>query len=286
MGGKTINGVQAQFAYPQQAYANLYSTYANSDADFIGNEAIGGQAVVNGTAFGGNSIFNPMAGGMAYNPMMGMGMNPMMGCYGKFPGSEIYNMDLSKYGKYNLQLQKENLDNDVALKRAYSGARFKNDSMEDTVSRRCAVIQRMAKENNQDFVYNEYKNLLKISEEKLAECGVEKPSEEQKRAYAEKLYAESTGSSMLEDLTASGDSQFAQGLKQGALFGLGKMFTNKRNYEDNIKSMTGEEPDPAGQTWNKVGQATSWVITAGVAALALKFGAKGVGRLFKAGART
>ena len=255
-----INGMQRQMMDPSQYYGNSYATQVmNSDSDFMGLSPINGVS-------GGNGIFG---GGMMGGMMPGM----MGGMNGYGPGSECMNMSQIDYMKYQERMEDYQIDKQVRQKHKLANSEFSATAAEDVITRQIGVLQRKIKNNEQDSVFPEYNKLVKAVEEKLKEGGYvgEHTSKDQIKAHAEKLYFEATGKSVTDDLAANGDSGFVHGMKQG-VGGFGWMLTNKKNYEDNISDITGEDKSGTSTAWQKVGQFTSVLLTGAFALLALKGG--------------
>ena len=257
-----VNSVnmQRQMVDPSQYYANSYASgVMNGDETFAGMAPIGGAAFLNNDSVFGNDM--SCGGGANY------GYGGVGGGRGYGPGSETMNMTQEEYLIYQEKMENFQIDKQVRQQKRLAGATFQSTAAEDAISRQIAILQRKIKNNEQDTVMKEYAKLVKTVEEKLTESGAIPPGtpKDQIKAHAEKLYFEATGKSVTDDLTANGDSGFVQGLKEGLCFGI---FTNKKNYQDNISDITGEDKNSSSSTWRKVGQ----FLTGGILAAAVIFG--------------
>jgi len=267
--------MQRQMVDPAQSYANSYANnIMNSDEDFAGLGQIGGAAYMNnnsnifgiGMGYGGEMNYGGgmgmgYGGGMNYGGGMGMG-------YG--PGSETMNMTQEQFLQHQEKMENYQIEKQVRQQKKLANAEFSSTAAEDSITRQIGILQRKIKNNEQDNVYTEYNKLINEVEIKLKEGGYigEHTDKNQIKAYAEKLYLKSTGKSVTEDLTQNGDSGFVQGLKQGIGCGFGSLFTNKKNYEDNISAITGEAKSSTSSTWKAVGN----FVAGGLSAALLVFG--------------
>lgn len=257
---------------PSQNWALAYANQASclSDCDDLASSSIFG----GGYGLGGRL------------PFMGMGG------YGYGPGSEIMNMSMDDYYKYQSDLNGKQLDYQLAAKRKAQLTGFKSTIAEDVITRRIAALQRAVEDNQQDYVMKEYTKLKNAVKHKLVEEGYPENelNTQQVKAYTDALYAKATGSSIVDQLEEHGDSPFVHGLKQGTLFGLGGEFANQKNYKDNLAKITGEDVTKEDKTWKTVGQWTSAIVTGGLAIIALPWlvrggfkGAAGTGKSFIGG---
>lgn len=271
-----VNNIQGRYIDPSQYYQNSYAAQVlNSDESLMGLSPIGGEAYINNnsTIFGnGFGTYPGFGGGI----MGGMGYG--MGCgMGYGPGSEVMNMSQIDYLKYQEKMENYQIDKQVRQQKKVASAEFSATGAEDALTRQIGVLQRKIKQNEQDSVLQEYNKLVQLAEHKLREGGYVngQVSKEQVKAYAEKLYFEATGKSVVNDLTENGDSGFVQGLKQGA-FGAGFLFANKKNYEDNVSAITGEAKNSTSSTWKAVGTGVSALLTGSLAVFGLIKGGKAI----------
>ena len=265
--------MQRQMVDSAQSYANSYANnIMNSDEDFAGLGAIGDVGYINNNSniFGGGTYYSGgMGAGMGYGGGMGMNYGGGMGM-GYVPGSETMNMTQEQFLQHQEKMENYQIEKQVRQQKKLANAEFSSTAAEDSITRQIGILQRKIKNNEQDNVYTEYNKLINEVEIKLKEGGYigEHTDKNQIKAYAEKLYLKSTGKSVTEDLTQNGDSGFVQGLKQGIGCGFGSLFTNKKNYEDNISAITGEAKSSTSSTWKAVGN----FVAGGLSAALLVFG--------------
>lgn len=235
--------------YLRQAYASQAGITDMSDDSLIGlNSLTGGY----GLGFGG-----PSFGGLGYYGMYG-------------PGSEVREMTMPQYLKYQEDMENEGMKKQVRQKHLYEATNFSASAQENDITRQVSILNRKIKDNEQDSIFKEYSRLTEAVKEKFAEAGYNNVPPEQIRTEAERLYQVKTGKSLTNDLMNSGDSSFMYGLKQGAGFGLGSLFTNKNSAAKNLSLITGEDI-PADETrWRYVGLATSAGLTLGAIPLIAK----------------
>lgn len=274
MGVSNVSAVQQQPRYvdPYLAYANM-SSMIDGDGTFMGMQPL--CSPFGNSVFGNNFGMNGMygMGGMngMYNPMCGLGP-----CNSRFgPGSEVMNMSQIDYLRYQENIEEYMLKKQVRQHKMAGALEFSSQAHDDTIARQIGVLSNLIKENEQDKFIGQYEKLITLTKEKLAHEGIEHATREQIKARAEKLYFESTGRSMVDDLTENGDGGFVQGLKQGVGVGVGSYFANTRNYKDNIAEITGEEKSKSDNAWKWVGR----FLAGGISILGLVFGAKGISAL-------
>lgn len=256
-----------------QCYANAFANQAlfGGDDTFMGLGPIGMDSAFGCSPYGGSF-------GGGFPGQYGMG-----GRFGYGPGSEIMNMTQKEYMQHQEDIENYQIDKNVRQQHKIAAAGFRTTAAENNISRQIAVLQRKIRENEQDSVMKEYNKLVQATEEKLKEGGYiqEGTPRDQVKAEAERLYQEQTGKGLLDDLQEHGDNPFWYGMKQAATLGT---VTNKRNYEDNVSDITGEDVSKTTEAWKWAGRAAG--VVAGVATgIALLFGgARGLGELFKKGA--
>lgn len=240
-----------------------------------------------------DSIFNPMYGGGAYGGAYGArsmygGMSG--GMYGYGPGSEIMNMTQEQYLNYQEKMNQRmeeydeaarlrQIDRSVRFRHRQEAAEFAADAPENAISRQIASLQRKIKEDDQDNIMHEYEKLTKLVRQKLEESGYRNVPDEQIKAYAEKLYANSTGANVVDDIKTNSTSPLLQGLGEGT--GLGFLFHHSDvNASDNIARITGENVSQSDKTWKWAGRILGAVGL--LVALPLIFkGGKGIKNLIK-----
>lgn len=227
--------------YLRQAYASQAGISDMSDDSLIGlNSLTGGYNL----GFGGMPSF----GGL--------------GCYGMYgPGSEVRDMSMPEYLKYQEDMENEGMKKQVRQKHLYEATNFRASAQENDITRQVSILNRKIKDNEQDSIFKEYTRLTDAVKDKFAEAGYTNVPDDQIRTEAERLYATKTGKSLTSDLMNSGDSSFMYGLKQGA-GGLGFLFTNKNSAAKNLSLITGEDIPADENRWRYIGIATSAGLTA------------------------
>lgn len=255
------------YVNPAQYYTNMYNSLAmNSDPMFAFSNTAGGQAFMDMDS----SLFNCP---MGFNPSFGFGGFYGMG-YG--PGSEIFtkNMTQKDLLKYQSDLKKTqmgaSMDELVDEHHVTDATGFLTTSDDDAFIRQVGILQRKIHQKEQDSFVKEYNKLQKLAKAKLEKSPyvIERggATAVEVRAYTEKLYAQATGKSMVEELEEYGNTPFVQGLKDGC-FGIGHLFTDKKDYEDNISAITGEDTRLESKVWRYTGAGVSALATCGLAIL-------------------
>ena len=257
----------------QNALAQRYASMIQA-GDFAGSASSGISAM-------DTDICNPFgmqgslfSGGMGYGMGMGMGYG-----YSQREMQMMNNMTSAEYSRYqaleNAKLQEEledgQMERAVRRKHKYETAGFKANAAEDVIARQISTLQHKIKDNEQDHIRNEYARLLESVREKFKEAGYTHPDENQVKAYAEKLYAEHTGSNLLSDIENNGNGEFVHGLKQGA-FGVGWLFTNNNGSKDTVSNITGEQKSLSDKAAQVAGIAISALATFAVGAFVLRRG--------------
>lgn len=211
---------------------------------------------------------NPLMGGLgsnyftqAYNGLVGLddalgnvgldsslftlGSNPM-GMYGGMMGYnsktwQMYNnMDPIEQMRYQMDLQKQQLDLQTEYKKKYAGEEFKEKAADTAVTRQFGALQRSIAD--QGDVMTEYNKAIAAYKRKLTEEGAidANTPEDQVKAQSEEAYFNATGVSLTDDIKRHGNNEFVQGLLEGT-FGLGFLVNNGKSAKDNISTITGEQ---------------------------------------------
>lgn len=241
----------------------------NSGTGGIGmGSTFGNQPSIFGNGYGMNYGFNQM-------PPMKEGES-----------LDEYKERVRSYMALQNEMQQFQTEMQVNNQKRNNGINFALTSEEDMVTRQIAILQSKIKANEQDQIMDCYNKLLQSAKQQLKNQGIDvnSVSNDQLKAYVEKLYGQATGKSMTDEIAEHGSGQFGAGFKDG-LFGLGWLFTNKRTAKDNIAEITGE-PTSRKDKWNRVlGTAVSAILTAGPALMAfggqLKLGTKILGGILK-----
>lgn len=243
--GLGISGSQ----YLRQAYASQAGITDMTDDSLMGlNSLTGGY---------GLGLGCPSFGGLGYYGMYG-------------PGSEVREMTMPQYLKYQEDMENEGMKKQVRQKHLYEATNFSASAQENDITRQVSILNRKIKDNEQDSIFKEYTRLTEDVKEKFAEAGYKDVSDEQIRTEAERLYQVKTGKSLTGDLMNSGDSSFMYGLKQGAGFGLGALLTNKNSSAKNLSLITGEDIPADENRWRYIGTAASIGLTAAAIPLVAK----------------
>ena len=164
-----------------------------------------------------------------------------------------YGMPYMGTGYFNPQYQMQTMqqwDNfgvgrQVAAYQNQNNAQFQMASQTQNISRQIQILQTEIKSNHQDNVKAEYNKLLaavKASYGSQIASGVSaEEAEAQVKAYAERLYAQQTGTYITDDIKNNSSGSFWSGVKQVLSFGLG----NKTTADENIAMINGTKQTTA-----------------------------------------
>lgn len=168
------------------------------------------------------------------NPMMGTDimasgmMNPMMmgGFYN--PATQI---------NYMNQMDQFAIDRQVKLYKNQNNAQFQMSAQTDGISKQVQVLAEKAQGNKQNAIQSAYNRLVaSVKDTYGAQLqGSADEKEAQARAYAERIYAQQTGSFLTDDIRANAGGSFLEGFKQVVTLGLG----NRRTSEENVAKING-----------------------------------------------
>lgn len=177
--------------------------------------------------------------------------------YSTIPFCGVNTQQAVEYAKQSQRLNSINIDSNLTLNKQNTAARYLTTSGDDTISRQIAALQRQVKDNKQDNVMTEYGKLVAAVRTYFEDAGYPNVSDEQVKATAERMYAQATGTALVDELKANGNSSFTQGFKQVVTLGL----TGNRTYRDNVEQITGEHSK------DKLDTAVQWTgrITGGLA---------------------
>ena len=172
-----------------------------------------------------NYGMNPMFG----TDIMASGMmNPMMmgGFYN--PATQI---------NYMNQMDQYAIDRQVKLYKNQNNAQFQMSAQTDGISKQVQVLAEKAQGNKQNAVQAAYNKLVaSVKDSYGAQLqGTADEKDAQARAYAERIYAQQTGSLLTDDIRANADGSFIEGFKQVVTLGLG----NRRTSEENVAKING-----------------------------------------------
>lgn len=133
----------------------------------------------------------------------------------------------------------------VAAYQNQNNAQFQMAAQTENISRQIQILQTEIKSNHQDNVKAEYNKLLaavKASYGSQIASGVSaEEAEAQVKAYAERLYAQQTGSYITDDIKNNSSGSFWSGVKQVLSFGFG----NKTTADENISMINGTKQTTA-----------------------------------------
>ncbi|HNW25955.1 MAG TPA: hypothetical protein PLG15_06185 [Candidatus Gastranaerophilaceae bacterium] len=241
--------------YPQSGICN--NGNLSGDDIFYGNDDFLSSSIFNNNGF--NTLNN--LGGGCFGPTI------LQNSYG-YPGQmpmmqegetlEEYAKRVKDYvglqGEIQNDMQKSQLNNQVEYQKRMNGVNFDLTSEEDAITRQIAILQSKIKANEQDQIMSCYNKLLQSAKQQLAAQGIDvsKISNDQLKAYVEKLYNQATGKSMTDEIAENGTGQFWSGFGKG-FFGLGTLFGNSRTAQDNISDITGEPLSKSQMTSKAVG---------------------------------
>lgn len=266
---EAVRRVQLPMGNRGQCIANSFFNQSMMGTDdlFMGLGPIGGEAMMNGSCFGG---------GFGGGYMPGGGMYPGMG-YG--PGSETMNMTQKEYLQYQEELEKYQINKQVRQQKLVNAARFAVTSEENVITRSIGILNGAVVRNEQDHIPALYGKLLNSVREKLASANglnAGELTEEQVKSEAERLYEEKTGKSLIESINQNGDSSLWYGIKRGLSFGL---LTDSNSSDETIASITGEPVSKSSTAMRWLGTAVGAVVSVGAAIGAAIFGGKAIGKL-------
>ena len=180
-----------------------------------------------------------------YNNMNLMDM-PLMNAYSGYGAG----YGLGTFGMVNPQFQQAQMQNmqqwdnfginrQVQMYQNQNNAQFKMASQNENIQRQIQILNGQIKADNQDNVKTEYNKLLAAVETAYGSQIPSGTSAEDKqaqiKAYAERLYAQQTGSYITDDIRNNSSSSFMSGLKQVLSFGFG----NNTTADENIATIEG-----------------------------------------------
>ena len=180
-----------------------------------------------------------------YNNMNLMDM-PLMNAYSGYGAG----YGLGTFGMVNPQFQQAQMQNmqqwdnfginrQVQMYQNQNNAQFKMASQNENIQRQIQILNGQIKADNQDNVKTEYNKLLAAVETAYGSQIPSGTSAEDKqaqiKAYAERLYAQQTGSYITDDIRNNSSSSFMSGLKQVLSFGFG----NNTTADENIANIEG-----------------------------------------------
>ncbi len=172
--------------------------------------------------------------------MMNYGMmNPYM------MGTDVMSSGMMMGGFYNPatqinymnQMDQYAIDRQVKLYKNQNNAQFQMSAQTDGISKQVQVLAEKAQGNKQNAVQAAYNKLVaSVKDSYGAQLqGTADEKDAQARAYAERIYAQQTGSLLTDDIRANAGGSFIEGFKQVLTLGLG----NRRTSEENVAKING-----------------------------------------------
>ena len=172
--------------------------------------------------------------------MMNYGMmNPYM------MGTDVMSSGMMMGGFYNPttqinymnQMDQYAIDRQVKLYKNQNNAQFQMSAQTDGISKQVQVLAEKAQGNKQNAVQAAYNKLVaSVKDSYGAQLqGTADEKDAQARAYAERIYAQQTGSLLTDDIRANAGGSFIEGFKQVVTLGLG----NRRTSEENVAKING-----------------------------------------------
>ncbi len=167
-------------------------------------------------------------------------LNGISGTYGGLGTnySPLFNTYSGLYGYYygmDVDDAKENLQNNYDLSTLQQSYNNKQSVQTLDWSQLCANISTLLQQGRTDDAIVEYNKLTKSMSEASQYEGY---SESQIKALAQKMYAQTIGSSLLDDIDTYASGSFFQGLKAGIPI-IGTFFAQGNSKEDMISEVTG-----------------------------------------------
>lgn len=242
--------------------------------------------------------------GMGNGMGMGMGMTPGMGFGGCGYTPDIVNMSpeqytayqnrVSQYSKDQEQMyedyQKRQIERQVKQQHLYNAAEFQASSPELNIESKVANLKRLVDENRQDAIVGSFNELVKTIKSQMeesmsvgadgkkdlskeADAKLDAELDAKARAYALNLYTSKTGQNLVDDIGSHSDSDFVNGLKQGALFS--GLYANNKTAGYNISQIANEKEAPGGKIFKWAGILISGLATVAAIPLLLKAGKSG-----------
>lgn len=209
-------------------------------------------------------------------------LNGISGSYSGLTNYSVpyYNSYSGLYGYYygmDVDKAKENLENNYDLSTLQQSYYNKQSVQSLDWSQLCANISTLLQQGRTDDAIVEYNKLTKSMSEASQYDGY---SESQIKALAQKMYAQTMGTNLVDDIDANASSAFFQGLKGGIPI-FGTFFAQGNSKEDMISEVTGVNQSKGTQVAKAIGSVAAGAATGSAAgvAIGLRFGKKGIGAL-------
>lgn len=206
------------------------------------------------TAYTDYSALNGIAGSYG-----GLGTNysvPLFNSYNGFYGY-YYGMDPAQAEEY--------LQNNYDLSTLQQSYSNKQSVQTLDWSQLCANISTLLSQGRTDDAIDEYDKLVKSMSEAQQYQGY---SESQIKALAQKLYAQTIGTSLVDDIDTNVSGSFVQGLKAGVPV-IGTFLAQGNSKEDMISEVTGVNKSTGSSALKAVGTMASGIGSGAAAGAAL-----------------
>ena len=165
---------------------------------------------------------------------MGYGYGLGLGTFGGVLNPQYQMQTMQQWDNFGVSRQ-------VAAYQNQNNAQFQMASQTENIARQVQILSSQIRANNQDNVKAEYNKLLSAVRSsygsQLASGLSKEEKEAQIRAYAERLYAQQTGTYISDDIRNNSSNQFLSGLKQVLSFGFG----NRTTADENIAMIEGTQ---------------------------------------------
>ena len=183
---------------------------------------------------------------------------------------------------YMNQMDQFNVNRQVNLYKSQNNAQYQMSAQTDGISRQVQILSQKAQNNSQNSIQSEYNRLVAAVKDTYGSqmTGLSEDQQEaQAKAYAERIYAQQTGSMLTDDLSRNAGGSFVEGFKQVITFGLG----NRTTSQENIAKITGTKLSTEETTKKYLGYAAGGA-TLALGATALFKYSRPIGSALKAAA--
>ena len=139
---------------------------------------------------------------------------------------------------YMNQMDQFGIDRQVNLYKGQNNAQYQMSAQTDGISRQVQILSQKAQNNEQNNIQAEYNRLVAAVKDTYGSqmTGLTAEQKEaQAKAYAERIYAQQTGSLLTDDISRNAGGSFVEGFKQVLTLGLG----NRTTSHENIAKITG-----------------------------------------------
>ena len=211
-------------------------------------------AVTGLTGYTDYSALNGIAGSYG-----GLGTNYSVPLFNNYSGiyGYYYGMDVDD--------ARENLQNNYDLSTLQQSYNNKQSVQSLDWSQLCANISTLLQQGRTDDAIVEYNKLTKSMSEASQYQGY---NESQIKALAQKMYAQTIGTNLVDDIDVNASSSFVQGLKAGIPI-FGTIFAQGNSKEDMISEVTGVEQSKGSSVAKGAGAIIAGIGTGAAAGAAL-----------------